>query len=177
MPIPQFWILQNPEKRKTHKKEDKCLGYLFFFLCSQPIVITISDRKLQFTTYWVLCSLCNFLQSRLFFPFHPVRARAGVCQELSTVLKLELYQTKLNTFHSVLLLLFPPLNSWGDCFYFVTKSSGMTCNTPNLVFNPQCSKEIKLSCSKGQFTLSLTLEVFKLGEQMSQIDQECRLFW
>ncbi len=55
------------------------------------------------------------------------------------------FQTELNTFHSLLLLLFPPLNSWGDCFYFVTKSSGMTCNTPNLVFNPQCnSKEIKL---------------------------------
>lgn len=73
---------------------------------------------------------------------------------------------------------FPPLNSWSDWFYFVTKSSGMTCNTPNLAFNPQCnSKEIKLSCTKGQFTLRLTLEVFKLGEQMSQIDQECRLLW
>lgn len=61
------------------------------------------------------------------------------------VLKPELCQSKLNTFHSVQQLLFPLLNSWSDCFYFVTKSSGMTCNTPNLAFNPQCnSKEIKL---------------------------------
>ncbi len=35
---------------------------------------------------------------------------------------------------------FPPLNSWSDCFYFVTKSSGMTCNTPKLAFNPQCKQ-------------------------------------
>ncbi len=133
------------EGRHTRRKINASVIFSSFFLHSQPIVITISDRKLQFTTYWVLCSLCNFLQSCLYFPFHPVRARAGVCRELSTVLKPELWQTKLNTFHSVLLLLFPPLNSWSDCFYFVTKSSGMTCNTPNLAFNPQCnSKEIKL---------------------------------
>lgn len=129
-------------RRKTHKKEDKCLGHLIYLFFART---AYCYYNLWSKAYWVLCSPCNFLQSCLFFPFHPLWAWAGVCRELSTVLKPELCQTKLNTFHSVQLLLFSSLNSWSDCFYFVTKSSGMTCNTPNLAFNPQCnSKEIKL---------------------------------
>lgn len=98
---------------------------------------------LQFKPYWVLCSLCNFLQSCL-FPYFTLYEHESVW---SCPWFLNLSFAKLNSKLSTMFNCFcyPPQNSWRDCFYFVTKSSGMTCNTPNLAFNPQCNgKEIQL---------------------------------
>lgn len=139
-----FFILnfvQPWKKEDTNKKEDKCPSHLFSR--SQPIVITIPDWMLQFTPYWVLCSPCNFLQSCLFLHFTLYEHESVWSCPWYWNMSFAKLNLKLSTLFNC--FCFPPQNSWRDCFYFVTKSSGMTCNTPNLAFNPQCnSKEIQL---------------------------------
>lgn len=105
-----------------------------FFLLSQPIVVSNPDRKLEFTAYWVLCTFSNLLRSCLFFHFTLGERSTGTgCPRRWNHSFAKLNGTLSNPFGSCR---FPAKLSEG---LFVSESFGMTCNTSNLSFIPQCN--------------------------------------
>lgn len=120
-------------------------SFLFFFcthslLLLQSLIERFSSHLIEFCAVFAIS--CKVACSFHFTLCEHEPESVGSCPQCWNLSFAKLNWTLSTLFYC---FCFPPLNSWSDWFYFVTKSSGMTCNTPNLAFNPQCnSKEIKL---------------------------------
>lgn len=119
---------------RTRRTEDKCLGRLFWALSLLLL------QWLQFTAYWVLCSLRNLL----FFHFTLGERSPGMsCPRCWNHSFAKLNRTLFNPLGSCCF----PAKLSERLVLFVTVSSGMTCNTSNLTLNPQWNSNSELRAS------------------------------